>query len=89
MILALLFLREPELQDVKDKTQLAEYIISMSPCVADEYNVESLARQLNTPCVCLVLDGYNEYPAEFQKMSVSSWVRFFPMPLWWLPPDQL
>ena len=65
----LLYLRDPRLQSIETTKQLVEYM-SMG-CLDDEqittlneYLVNTKGRQL-----CVVMDGFDEYPASMQKYS--------------------
>ena len=68
-IVFLLYLRDSELQSIKSTKQLVQYM-SMG-CLDDEqiktfdkYLVNSKGQQL-----CIVMDGFDEYPSLFQKSS--------------------
>ena len=69
-ILFLLFLRDPSLQTVESDSQFVQYIIkSVGNVTLNDEQVERLVEQLKSVQVCLVLDGYDEYPANLYGKS--------------------
>ena len=65
-ILFLLFLRDPELQNVKTLEQLIRY--SLIKCL-DEEKINICAQQIMELQVGIVMDGFDEYPIKLRKKS--------------------
>ena len=63
-ILFLLFLRDPELQNVKTPEKLIQYL-SNKPL--DEEKAKNCVKQILEVKVGIVLDGYDEYPIKLRK----------------------
>ena len=69
-LLVLLFLRDPDLQKVTDIKQLVQYILSINHCRLNAKQVDAFIGQLNEIKICVVLDGYDEYPVELHRGSI-------------------
>ena len=65
-ILFLLFLRDPELQNIKTTEQLIQYLSSKS---LDEEEVKNCVQQVKELHVGIVMDGFDEYPIQLRKRS--------------------
>ena len=65
-ILFLLYLRDPELQNVKTAEQLIQYLSSRR---LDEEQVKSCVTQIMELKVGIVMDGFDEYPIKLRKKS--------------------
>ena len=65
-ILFLLYLRDPELQNVKTPEQLIQYLSSKR---LDEEQVKSCVTQIMELKVGIVMDGFDEYPIKLRKKS--------------------
>ena len=65
-ILFLLFLRDPELQNIKTPAELIKY---MSRKHLDEKEVRNCVKQIEELQVGVVMDGYDEYPEKLRKKS--------------------
>ena len=68
-IVFLLYLRDPQLQSVATTKQLVEY---MSIGYLDDEQIATFSEHLvntNGQQLCIVMDGFNEYPALLQKNS--------------------
>ena len=65
-VLFLLFLRDPELQNVKTPEQLIQYLSSRR---LDEEQVKSCVTQIMELKVGIVMDGFDEYPIKLRKKS--------------------
>ena len=65
-ILFLLFLRDPELQNVKTTEQLIQY---SSPENLNEEEVKNCVQQVEELHVGIVMDGFDEYPIQLHKRS--------------------
>ena len=68
-ILFLLFLRDPELQNIKTPAGLIQY---MSRKHLDEEEVKICVEQIKELQVCVVMDGFDGYPASLHKKSFIS-----------------
>ena len=64
-ILFLLFLRDPELQNVKTPEQLIEYMCKR----LNKEQLKSCIDQIEELKVCIVMDGFDEYPIKLRKKS--------------------
>ena len=65
-ILFLLYLRDPELQNIKTPEQLIQYLSSKR---LDEEQVKSCVTQIMELKVGIVMDGFDEYPIKLRKIS--------------------
>ena len=65
-ILFLLFLRDPELQNIKTTEQLIHYLSSKP---LDEEEVKNCVQQVKELYVGIVMDGFDEYPIQLRKRS--------------------
>ena len=65
-ILFLLFLRDPELQNVKTPAQLIQYLTNK--CL-DNKEVKNCVKQIMELNVGIVMDGFDEYPNKLRKRS--------------------
>ena len=65
-ILFLLFLRDPELQNIKTLRQFIQYI--SSKCLNNE-QLEKCVDQIEELKVGIVMDGFDEYPIQLRKKS--------------------
>ena len=65
-ILFLLFLRDPELQNVKTLEQLIQYSLSKS---LDKEKLNICVKQIMELQVGIVMDGFDEYPIKLRKKS--------------------
>ena len=69
-IVFLLYLRDPQLQSITTTNELIEYM-SMG-CLNDEQikTFTKYIRNTNGQQLCIVMDGFDEYPASLQKNSI-------------------
>ena len=69
-IVFLLYLRDPQLQSITTTNELIEYM-SME-CLNDEQikTFTEYIRNTNGQQLCIVMDGFDEYPASLQKNSI-------------------
>ena len=65
-ILFLLFLRDPELQNIKTPEQLIRYISSKR---LDDEQLKKCVDQIEELKVGIVMDGFDEYPIKLRKKS--------------------
>ena len=65
-ILFLLFLRDPKLQSVTTLEELIQYV--SCKCL-DEEQAKSCLKQIRKLQVCIVMDGFDEYPMELRRNS--------------------
>ena len=65
-ILFLIFLRDPELQTIKTSTELIQYL---SKGCFDEEQAKDCVKQIRKLKVGVVMDGYDEYPANLRTKS--------------------
>ena len=69
-VLFLLFLRDPELRVVKSEIQLVQYLLKTAGCQTYcEGQIEKVVTKLQSMKVCIVMDGYDEYPASLRETS--------------------
>jgi len=69
-VLFLLILRDPHLQAVESETELIQYILkSISSVNLNDEQVEIFIEQLKSLQVCVILDGYDEYPVKLHGKS--------------------
>ena len=69
-VLLLLFLRDPELREVDSEIQLVQYLLK-SVGVEDlsDQQVVTVVKKLKEMHVCVLMDGYDEYPADIREKS--------------------
>ena len=65
-ILFLLFLRDPELQNVKTSEELIKYLCKH----VNKEQLEECVDQIKELKVCIVMDGFDEYPMKLRKKSI-------------------
>ena len=65
-ILFLLFLRDPELQNVKTPEQLIQYL--SNKCLNEE-DAKHCVKQILEAKVSIVMDGFDEYPIKLRERS--------------------
>ena len=68
-IVFLLYLRDPQLQSITTTKQLVEYM--SNDCLSSEQTATLTTYLVNTngQQVCIVMDGFDEYPTSMQKSS--------------------
>ena len=69
-ILILLFLRDPELKRVKSELQLVHYLVNVWNLNLNDDQIEKFTIQLRHLQICILLDGYDEYPSISHKNSL-------------------
>ena len=64
-VLLLLFLRDHKVHEIESEKQLTQYFSNG----LDDSKVNSFAEKLMNSKICIILDGYDEYPASLQEDS--------------------
>ena len=80
-VLFLLFLQDPELQNIKNPEMLIQYLSSKP---LNEGQVKDCLKQVMELQVAFIMDGFDEYPTELQKNPLlleSLMVKSFLIPL--------